>query len=152
MSNIFFEAKPVNTNMVKVTEKITTLNFNELIKKVDVFLINNGYDKDSYIVFDYTTDWEYDFLMIEKTPIAIEKIIELSQVLYDVDDEKLLTCINQNSKKFLELLSNCYFESANNLLKMGCRKNFNNSRLEKLINSNAISQMLKEMKQLIEEE
>mgnify|MGYP005806251325 FL=1 len=81
MSNIFFEAKPVNTNMVKVTEKITTLNFNELIKKVDVFLINNGYDKDSYIVFDYTTDWEYDFLMIEKTSIAIEKIIELSQVL-----------------------------------------------------------------------
>ena len=75
-------------------------------------MINNGYDKDSYIVFDYTTDWEYDFLMIEKTSIAIEKIIELSQVLYDVDDEKLLTCINQNSKKFLELLSNCYFESA----------------------------------------
>ena len=131
MNNVYSESKPINATIVKVTEKMKTLNFEELIEKVEDFLLNNGFDKDSCILFDYPTD---DYLIIEKTSIVIEEIIELSQVLYDVDDEKLLACINKNAKCFIKLLLNCYFESTNELFKKGCRINLNNRRLEKLIN------------------
>lgn len=151
MNKSFFESKPLSLydEVVRYDCKIKLFDSKKLLDQVEQFLEKNGYKKDSVITFDYQTDNENDFLMIEKTSMVIERIIELSQVLYNVDDEKLIDCITQNSKYFFEQLSNCYFESANNLLKIGCRKIGGNSRFEELININAIDKMLKKMKKII---
>lgn len=151
MNKSYFESKPLSLydEVVRYDYKIKIFDSKELLDQIEQFLEKNGYKKDSVITFDYQTDNENDFLMIEKTSMVIERIIELSQVLYNVDDEKLIDCITKNSKYFFEQLSNCYFESANNLLKIGCRKIGGNSRFEKLININAIDKMLKKMKKII---
>ena len=122
---------------------MSNLNYTEKQKQVEKIMENNGYDKNTWQVFQK----ENSKIEIGSYSGIILEFLDVYQVLFNISDDEILSYFSKNAKSFIEIIMNCNFEAFKEYIEpFGNVEKIDNFYLRKIVQSLALGYILKKIK------
>ena len=122
---------------------MSKLNYAEKQKQVEIIMENNGYDKNTWQVFQK----ENSKIEIGSYSGIILEFLDVYQVLFNISDDEILSYFSKNAKSFIEIIMNCNFEAFKEYIEPYYDvEKIDNFYLRKIVQALALGYILKKIK------